>query len=462
VAVVGAGLAGLRAASALAERGHEVGVLEARGVVGGKLAAEVREGFELGRCAQLFDFRDRELRAWVAELGIGERMLPLRAVSVAQLHEGRVVASSVRALAAAELRTPAASGLRTLAAIARTPGLRPADWLRLPRLPRLMRRYAAQLDPARPERAAALDDRSVADFVSLYLGERLLQRVAAPLVTSVTVGDEQALSRVAFLLLWQAAAGAGGHLALPAASLRELAEAAAAKLGVRTGVRVRQLKQAPSGRFSLECEVASGDESDEYDAVVLATSAAEAGRIASGITTPPERDFLRALRCGPLVSLSVAVDRPLVGLPQLVRVPHAERAPIEAALIESGSPGGRAPEARSLVTAWATQRFATQHADASDEQIERQLLVCLCRIHPGIGKALRFALLHRDAAALPRFEVGAYRALARFQQVQRDRRGLGRRLYFAGDYLAGSRFEDAIGSGMRAARTLESDLRAGA
>jgi predicted NAD/FAD-dependent oxidoreductase len=59
---------------------------------------------------------------------------------------------------------------------------------------------------------------------------------------------------------------------------------------------------------------------------------------------------------------------------------------------------------------------------------------------------------------LPRFEVGAYRALARFQHVQLDRRSLGRSLYFAGDYLSGPRFEDAIGSGLRAADALQRDL----
>ena len=60
---------------------------------------------------------------------------------------------------------------------------------------------------------------------------------------------------------------------------------------------------------------------------------------------------------------------------------------------------------------------------------------------------------------MARFEVGAYRALARFRNVQSDRRKLGRRLYFAGDYLSGLAADQTVGSGRRAARDLIDDLR---
>jgi len=68
--------------------------------------------------------------------------------------------------------------------------------------------------------------------------------------------------------------------------------------------------------------------------------------------------------------------------------------------------------------------------------------------------------LTRRAAATPRFEVGAYRALARFARVQKDRRSLGRALYYAGDHLIGPDAESAVTSGVRAARDVIADLGA--
>ena len=63
--------------------------------------------------------------------------------------------------------------------------------------------------------------------------------------------------------------------------------------------------------------------------------------------------------------------------------------------------------------------------------------------------------------AAPRFDVGRYRQIARFERTQRDLRARGRRLYFAGDYLVNPSFEGAVVSGERAADAVYDDLTAG-
>jgi protoporphyrinogen oxidase len=60
----------------------------------------------------------------------------------------------------------------------------------------------------------------------------------------------------------------------------------------------------------------------------------------------------------------------------------------------------------------------------------------------------------RHAHGAPRFDVGAYRALARFERVQADRRAAGRRLAFAGDYRVHPSLEGMVRSGERAAAEL--------
>lgn len=442
VAVVGAGLAGLRAAWALHCAGARVVVFETRDAVGGKAALASREGFALDRSLQLVGYQDTYLMRWLREASAAHALLPLRPTACTQLFRGQVVPGDAR----------------SLAEIGRLPGVRPWDRLRLLRLPRLMRRYGPLLDPARPELAEALDFRSAADFARLYLGRSVLERFVAPRVTAETLGDEHELSRVAFLLHWRQCREGRMRFGVAAAGLGELAEATVRRLDLRPGLRAQQVKEVASGRLALECSGPAGDEVLEADGLVLATSAAEAGRIAASLVTPAERDHLSQVRFGPRMTLSVAYERPLTGLPELIRVPHAEGRPIEAMLVEPGVRGGRAPEGRGLVTLSATQRFAEHHAGDADEHVRDVLLGSLDAILPGSSERLRFAHLHRDPLGVPRFEVGAYRAIARFTRVQRDRRGLGRRLYFAGDYLIGPRFEDAVVSGARAAAAAIADL----
>lgn len=438
VGVVGAGLSGLRAASVLRAAGAQVVVFEEGSVVGGKSRLESRDGLAVDRCLQVLLFEDQHLLSWLGELEVGRDLLPLRPVHAAQLHAGRIVATRAG----------------NLAEIARTPGVRWRDRARLLRFPRLIQRYAPLLDPERPERAADLDYRSVADFARLYLGRSLFERFVTPRVTAETLGDEHQLSRVAFLLHWKASLGGSAQIGIAARALGELAAAAAGQLEVRTGTRAEQIKELAPGRLALE----SSDDVAEFDALVVATSAAEAGRLAASVVTPAERDFLACVRTAPLVTLNIELSRPVVGLPQLVRIPHAEASPIEVVLVEPGVSGGRAREGGSRVTLSARQDWAEANVGADDASIEGRLLSALETIFPSLGRSLLASALHRDPTGVPRFEVGAYRELARFQRVQQDRRQLGRRLYFAADYLSGPRFEDAVASGARAASALLSDL----
>ena len=418
-------------------------VVEERERVGGKAPLRVEDSFAVDRCVQSLLDTDAGVLAWIRELRLESSLLPLRPVDSAQLHGSQVVATRAS----------------SLGAIARTPGVSLRDRARLLRMPRLLARYREMLDPARPELAADLDYRSVADFGRLYFGRTLFERFVAPRATADTLGDEHELSRVAFLLHWAANAGGTAAPGLAPAPLGALAEAAAAGIDVRTRCRARQLKELPSGRLALECSGEAGDEVIEVDALVLATCAREAARLAESMLTPAERDFFGGVRTGPLVTLSVATERPVTGLPQLVRVPHVEGRPIEVLLVEPGTSGGRAPEGKGLVTLSARQDWAERNAERPDEWIASQLLAALGSILPLAARSQRGSVLHRDPEGVARFEVGAYRELARFRDVQRDRRGLGRHLYFAGDYLAGPRFEDAVSSGARAAADVAIDLR---
>jgi protoporphyrinogen oxidase len=444
VLVVGAGLAGLGAGWRLARRGFEVKVLESGERAGGRFAGTRVEGFSIDRSPPLLSSGDRSLLGWMAELNLGDRMLPLRPAELAQVHRGEL----------------ACVDPGSLLGVARIAGVRWRDALRAARLPRLFRRYRRLLDPRAPERAVRWDDRSLADFARLYFGRSGLDRWIAPMVTSTHLGDENELSRVTFLLQWLAWGEGRAALGLPRAPLHELPDSLVDRLGVRLRTRVERVEPGAGALVAHTRRGEGESQSLEVDAVVIATAAGEAARIAAPLLSPPERDFLMDLGYGPSIALSLALDRPLSAVPQQVWVPHLEGSPIESVLLDPGWADGigRAPAGCGLVTATATERFGRSHAGAENEVVAKTLRAAVESLHPRAASQVRFSRLERATRSIPQFQVGSYRRLARFARVQSDRRSQGRRIYFAGDYRVGPRAEDGLVSGLRAAADLALDF----
>jgi protoporphyrinogen oxidase len=106
----------------------------------------------------------------------------------------------------------------------------------------------------------------------------------------------------------------------------------------------------------------------------------------------------------------------------------------------------------------ATAAFAARHAGAPDEVVAKDLLSVLARLVPQVQRDPWLVHVARFDPGMPRFDVGHFRKLARFRQVGCDQRAAGRRLYLAGDYLAGPWLDAALASGLRAADELLADL----
>jgi oxygen-dependent protoporphyrinogen oxidase len=440
VVVVGAGMAGLAAAWDLSRRGLDVVVLERDAVPGGRARCRTVDGFTLEPISPVLSTADRELLAWIADVGVGDELLPLRPVVTTQVHRGRVMALDPRGLLD----------------FARIPGVKTRHALRLARLPRLLRRYAPCIDPEAPERSADLDDRSLADFGRLYFGSSVLDRWMAPLVTASSLGDERQASRVHFLR--RICREAGARAALPRGPLAELLEAAAGRLPVLLGARVTAVEPGDAGGVSVRYEREGRERTLGARAVLLATQAPEAARLGGGLLSTGERETLAAVAYTPAVTLAVATCRPLSWHPQEIRVPHAEGSPLESALLEPGVSGGRVPDGYGGATLRATGAWSAAAFPLSDEVVEKELLDAFERFQPGARGIVRFTRVFRVERALPRFDVGCYRAIARLERVEAGRRRDGRRLYLAGDYRMDPSWWGAFASGRRAARSITSDL----
>jgi oxygen-dependent protoporphyrinogen oxidase len=440
VVVVGAGPAGLAAARRLAASGCEVRVLERQRRAGGRVAGEDKEGFPCEPGGHLLSSADVRLAQLLSEAGAPDALLPLRSAAEGQLRGGWV-------------HEARGSGWR---ALARLPGVGFWHARRLLRLPRLLRRYAPNLDREAPERAAPHDDRSAADFARLYLGEALYARWVAALVACDALADPEQASRVLFLL----------GLAAPPDAVPALFRGGAGSVGprlaegldVRLGAEAVAVESAGAGGALVRFRADELEGTAGADAVVIAPPAPVAAALADSLLTPAERDFFAQVRYAPAVTLEVALGDPIVPRVVRIRVPPAEPGPLASLLLEPGRRGDRVPDGCAAARLVARPDWSRAHLDVSDHVIERALLHELARLYPLAAERVRFTRVARWPLALPCFEVGAYRALARFAHVQQDAAARGRRVYFAGDYLVGPRVEAAVASGFRAAAAVRADL----
>jgi predicted NAD/FAD-dependent oxidoreductase len=310
-----------------------------------------------------------------------------------------------------------------------------------------------------PERAADLDYRSLRDHVALYFGTGNLEYWLAPEVFGDYGDSVDSLSRVALLQKAQSL-GIGerrpSSAGLPRRPLLELAQATAETLDIRRGTVVHRIDEQPAGGFHIEATNSAGENEDaNFDAVVVAVGPEQASEISSALLTPAERDFFDAVAMRSVITFSVAIDGVEGGLPTNLRMPRREGSAISCLMIEPGQPDGRVPEGRSQVVAVVRDAFADRWRDMANDVISKNLTSSLEEILPGVRDRILTTRLSRSTT--PAFEVGSYRRLATFQKVQRDRRALGRRLYWAGDYLSTAGFEGASLSGLRAANALAGD-----
>lgn len=438
VAIVGAGVAGLSAARHLAETGVETLVIEASETPGGRARGALGAG-------HVFSSADAHLIGLLEAAG---RLGALRALDP----PGWLLAHD--------------GGLRPIdptrgpLGFAAMPGVGWLEALRLVRLGRLWQRFARSLDPRAPERAAALDDRSILEFAELYFGPGVARRALGPLSVAGSQLAAEEASRLVFLLRRDALMAGRPSVLDVAEDARDpdpweaVARGLVAPDRIRLGARVQRVSARPEGGFTLEVRhPTEGDEELTSEALILAVPAAEALRLAGPLLTTAERDALGAIRYRDALTLSA----PLEHAPGATRavVPEASSEAIEAMTITR-----RAGRREGRLVVVTRPGYAGAHRQAPDGSIRKDLVERLGRLDPrlAVPDDPSVCRVHRFPQALPEFRVGVFRRLARLRRVERSRAAEGRRLHFAGDHLAGPWLESAAASGRRAADDVLVDL----
>ncbi|MHB8332521.1 MAG: hydroxysqualene dehydroxylase HpnE [Candidatus Dormibacteria bacterium] len=382
--VVGGGLAGISCALDLADRGHQVSLLERAPQLGGlcrsvsdPVAGRVDTGQHvyLGSCTALERFLDR----------IGTRP------SLRQGRLGLVVVDSAtgaaRSLAAAPLPAP----LHLLPVLLGWPGLGP--WV-LPQAARL----AAALRHGDHRQLDSVPARSWLE--SLGQGEEIIKNLWEPfLVSSCNVGLERCSAALAAFVIGQGllSSASAGAIRVPGTDLtgwlHPPAERALLKAGVTVRLRARAIAVRRLGADDFEVPDAAGA-TLQAELVVLATAAAQASHLlTAGGLADQGLDGAAQLPDSPIVNVHVFTDRPFLPGP-IVVVP---RSPLQWLFDRSAiDPDEREPLFHSAISlSAATAEIGTPE----DELAQRMWRLCQ-RTFPAAARArLLHARVTREAHA---------------------------------------------------------------
>ncbi len=447
VVVVGAGIAGLTAASALRERlgGATVVVLEAADRAGGKLRLAQVAGVTVDVGAEALLNRRPEAVELARAAGLADRLVHPATTSSRIWSRGRLhrVPRSVMGVPA-DLQDLSDSGLLSRHGAAR-----------------------AALEPVLPQTRLGGADMAVGRLVEERFGREVVDRLLEPLLGGVYAGHSRELSvraatpQVATLLedgrslVRAAGAAVAAARDVPVfaglvGGVGRLATAVAGDLDVRPGVTVRGLARREDG-WELVLGSAAAPSTAAADAVVLATPAAATGRILSTVA-PAATAELAGVEYASTAVVTMAFrghDLPPVAGSGFL-VPPVEHRTVKAVTFSFAKWDWlrRAGAAEDLVLLRAS---VGRHREAGSLQVDDDELVraCLDDLAAAVGLSVRPVDAHvqRWGGALPQYAVG------HLERVRRVREAVGRHpgLAVCGAAYDGIGVAACVASGRRAA-----------
>jgi phytoene dehydrogenase-like protein len=405
VAIVGAGLAGLRCAGLLVDRGFEVTVFEASDRVGGRVRTDEVDGFRL----------DRGFQVLLTSYPDAREALDFEALDLGRFEPGALIRHGDGFAPLVDpLRRPA-SALPSLASPVGT--LR--DRLRLAR----MRFTLAGRDPERIATEPQVEaGRYLAD---LGFSRDLVESFFRPFFGGVLIDPD--LTTSSALLKLYFGYFATGDAALPAGGMGQLGAQLAADLPDGAVI----LDSPVEGVTGEMVRLADGS-THEADSVVVATDERSAARLLGRPDPGPGS-----------VTTCVYFDAPEGDVPgRTLFLAGLEEGPVNEVAVPSAVASGYAPPGRSLVSVSAVGDEALRDdlPEASRKQLGNWF---------GHGRVARWR--HLDTVvvtdALPQFPPGRF-APGRIPTRQ------GEGPYTCGDYMESPSIQGALVSGRRAAEAV--------
>lgn len=265
VAIIGAGLAGLAAATDLVDAGHEAVIFEASDGPGGRVRTDVVDGYRL----------DRGFQIMLAAYPECQAMLDYERLDLRSFRPGALIRSNGNFHRLGDpLREP-----KQLLSTLRAPIGSPLDKLRI-----LLYRLSVSRKPLE-KLWSGVGTTTQHRFESLGFSSGMIDRFLRPLFAGITLESElQGTSQVADFVFRMLSAG---DAVVPAKGMGAIPEQLASNLPdntIRYGARV--------DKTTTTTVAVSGGVEEAFDAVIVAADASEAARLAgtedpgwNGVTT---------------------------------------------------------------------------------------------------------------------------------------------------------------------------------
>jgi oxygen-dependent protoporphyrinogen oxidase len=426
IAVIGAGIAGLGAASYLAKKGHRVEILEAGNRPGGRALTleRKRTGDRCDVGTQYYHSSYRQALALMRQVGIDRTLARIEGNT--RFFDDRVPSGSF--LVHHRLPWMKAAGVAGNARVA---------WFLIHRILRHRMDAFVLEDRPRLDRARAFDvitDPTVREFLVRVL--HVVGGLAEPETTDVSLLHVLRLVRIILLTDYLSLSG----------GVASLHEALAQQLEVRFETPVERL--VTEGERVIGVYLASGPVV-RADHVVVAAPAPEAARLLPD-TWAPEREFLASVRMPPALIVSFFLDRPLERNVWSYFFQAGKEGAISFCTDPSQKNPAMAPSGKAILQAWVVYPNSEKLVGLNDDE-----LIAACRREletrfSGFSSWVEEAVVTRHSVGVPWHPAGHNSRALRFLEDVERRTGAS----FCGDYFSGGYLEPALWSAERVAARL--------
>ncbi|MBB4927942.1 oxygen-dependent protoporphyrinogen oxidase [Kitasatospora kifunensis] len=429
IAVIGAGIAGLHAATTLQGRGFDVTVLEKARQPGGRITTISLGGVPIDVGAEYVTNAHTHTTTALRRLGLEHQLRPVPLDIALYDHSTPQRVPLPAWFAGRHLGLPAKLGLA--------------------RAYLTVLRHRRDLSFADMHRAHHLDTATVAEMFPNWAADTV-EHLLHPMMRTFLFSSPHHTSRATMLCYLKLLLGLRSVRVLTG-GLQQLPQRLAEQLPVRLGHEVREVTENEDGTYRLHVAHAQGRYELAADAVLCATTASTAARILTPLDATT-RGFLATVPYASAAVLNCALDRTINSPARWVMNTSPADPDLAIMRIIPGTP----EHAGDILTLWSPGgRAGSELCDLDDEQAFQRLAAQARQAGPAfdLRQAMRSRHVHRWPEALPQFPVGHLR------RVHAMTRTLTGRLALAGDYLAGQNVEAAITSSIRAANQLTRTLR---